>query len=124
MGCSDSSILRGRLITFAYWLTNNKPGKIHNEATLHMMAIILTVMTIGQAIRLSQHSNFIVLVGRGEHKIFGYITLVSAVMFIIIAVICLKVYNFGLIAMAWSNCIPIIVFSGILLQIYFNRKLA
>jgi membrane protein EpsK len=97
--------------------------KIHDKAVLDMMASIMSIMTIAHAIRLAQHSNFIVLVGRGEHRMFGVITILTALLFVIIAVICLKVFNFGLVALAWSNFIPVVLISGIFLQIYFNRRM-
>ena len=98
-------------------------AKIQDAAVLDMMAIIMAIMAVAQAVRMAQHSNFIVLVGRGYHKIFGIFTIISAIIFIILAVICLKVLNLGLIAVAWCNFIPLVLFSGIILPMYFNRRM-
>jgi O-antigen/teichoic acid export membrane protein len=98
-------------------------AKIQDAAVLNMMASIMAIMAVAQAVRMAQHSNFIVLVGRGYHKIFGVFTISSAIIFIILAVVCLKVLNLGLIAVAWCNFIPLVFISGIILPIYFNRRM-
>jgi O-antigen/teichoic acid export membrane protein len=98
-------------------------AKIQDAAVLDMMAIIMAIMAVAQAVCMAQHSNFVVLVGRGYHKIFGIFTIISAIIFIILAVICLKVLNLGLIAVAWCNFIPLVLFSGIILPMYFNRRM-
>jgi O-antigen/teichoic acid export membrane protein len=96
---------------------------IQDSATLNMMGQILAIFTTAHFVRLTQHSNFLVLVGRGEHKIFGVSMLMTAVSFIVSSVICLKVFRLGLISIAWSNFFPIVIFTGIFLQIYFNKKM-
>lgn len=98
-------------------------SKIQDAAVLNLMASVMVIMTIANTVRLAQHSNFIVLVGRGEHRIFGFLSFITATLFIVLAVVCLKVYNLGLIAVAWSNFFPIVLTSGIILPIYFNRKM-
>ena len=98
-------------------------AKIQDTAVLDMMATVMAIMAVAQAVRLSQHSNFVVLVGRGYHKIFGVLTLITAVIFIVLAVICLKVFNLGLVAVAWCNFIPLVLISGIILPFYFNRRM-
>jgi membrane protein EpsK len=98
-------------------------GKVHDDAVLNMMASITSIMTIAHAIRLAQHSNFVVLVGRGEHRMFGIFTIITAVLFVVFSLVCLKVFSLGLIALAWSNFIPVVLISGIILPIYFNRRM-
>jgi O-antigen/teichoic acid export membrane protein len=98
-------------------------AKIRDAAVLDMMASIMAIMAVAQAVRMAQHSNYIVLVGRGYHKIFGVFTISTAVIFIILAVICLKVFNLGLVAVAWCNFIPLVLVSGIILPAYFNRRM-
>lgn len=97
--------------------------RIQDPAILQQMGCILAIFTVAHGIRLTQYSNFIVLVGRGEHKMFGVFTLITAALFVIISVVCLKVFKMGLISVAWSNFVPVVLCSGILLQVYFNRKM-
>jgi len=98
-------------------------AKIQDASVLDMMALIMAIMAGAQAVLLSQHSNFVVMVGRGYHKIFGLFTFGSAAIFVALAVICLKQFNMGLIAVAWCNFIPIVLVSGIVFPLYFHRRM-
>jgi hypothetical protein len=73
--------------------------------------------------RLSQYSNFLVLVGRGQHKIFGVLTAVTAAVCVLASIISVKVFNWGLVGIAWSNFLPMALTSGLILPIYFNWKM-
>ena len=72
---------------------------------------------------LSQHSNYLVLSGRGEHRVFGILTAVEAVLCVSIAVYSVKVLGWGLEGIAWSNLLPMGLVAGVILPIYFNRKM-
>jgi O-antigen/teichoic acid export membrane protein len=98
-------------------------GKIQDAAVLNIMASVMAIMTIAHTIRLVQYSNVIVLAGRGEHRIFGFFSIITAALFVVIAVMCLKVYHFGLIAVAWSGFFPVVLISGIILPFYCKRRL-
>jgi len=87
------------------------------------MAAVLTILTIGYCLMLAQHSNFLVLVGRGQHKIFGVLTALMALLCVAASVISVKVFDWGLIGIAWSNFLPMVLISGVILPIYFNRKM-
>ena len=41
-----------------------------------------------------------------------------------ISVISVKVFNWGLLGIAWSNLLPQLLISGVILPIYFNRKMS
>ncbi len=87
------------------------------------MATTLTLLTAGYFLLLSQHSNYLVLSGRGEHRVFGILTAVEAVLCVGIAVYAVKVRGWGLEGIAWSNLVPMGLVAGIILPIYFNRKM-
>jgi hypothetical protein len=74
-------------------------------------------------LRLAQHSNFLVLVGRGEHKIFGVFTALTALLCVLASIVSVKVLNWGLLGIAWSNFLPMALISGVILPIYFNWKM-
>jgi O-antigen/teichoic acid export membrane protein len=97
--------------------------RFEDPATLQSMATILAILTVGYCLLLSQHSNYLVLSGRGEHRVFGIMTAVEAVLCVIIAVYSVKVLGLGLIGIAWSNLLPMGLVAGIILPIYFNRKM-
>jgi O-antigen/teichoic acid export membrane protein len=98
-------------------------AKIGDPAVVRSMARVLTLLTVGYFFVLSQHSNFLVLAGRGEHKVFGILTAVEAVLCVVIAIVSTHVFKLGLAGIAWGNLIPMTVVAGIIIPIYFNRKM-
>lgn len=94
-----------------------------DPAVIDAMAVILAILAVGHCLRLAQHSNFLVLVGRGEHKIFGILTALTALLCVFASVVSVKVLNWGLLGIAWSNFLPMALISGIILPIYFNWKM-
>jgi O-antigen/teichoic acid export membrane protein len=96
---------------------------IQNPATIKTMSRVLIILTVAHCLRLAQHSNFMVLVGRGKHRIFGFLTIITALLFVVFSVVSLKFFGLGLLAIAWSNFIPVVLISGIALPIYFNWKM-
>jgi O-antigen/teichoic acid export membrane protein len=111
-------VLMGREFLTAY-----VGAKIKDPATLQSMATLLAILTVGNCILLSQHSNYLVLSGRGEHRVFGILTVVEAVLCVCIAVYFVKVLGWGLEGIAWSNLVPMALVAGVILPIYFNRKM-
>jgi O-antigen/teichoic acid export membrane protein len=99
-------------------------AKFHDPALIASMATILAILTGGYSLVLSQHSNFLVLSGRGEHKVFGILTAVEAVLCMSGAVFSVKVLGLGLQGIAWSNLVPMALIAGLVLPIYFNRKMS
>ncbi|MFC1604483.1 lipopolysaccharide biosynthesis protein [Planctomycetota bacterium] len=97
--------------------------KFTDPSVIDGMAVILTILTIGHCLRLAQHSNFLVLVGRGQHKIFGILTALMALFCVLASVVSVKVFNWGLLGIAWSNFVPMALTSVLILPIYFNRKM-
>jgi O-antigen/teichoic acid export membrane protein len=98
-------------------------AKFQDPTVINSMSIILAILTVGHCFRLSQYSNFLVLVGRGEHKVFGVFMALTALLCVVGSIISVKVFDWGLIGIAWSNFVPIVVISGLILPIYFNRKM-
>lgn len=94
-----------------------------DPAVINEMAAILTILTIGHCLMLAQHSNFLVLVGRGQHRIFGVLTILTALFCVLASIFSIKVFNLGLLGIAWSNFLPMAITSVLILPIYFNRKM-
>jgi len=95
--------------------------KFQDPGVVDSLAVVLAVLTVGHCIRLVQHSNFLVLVGRGEHKVFGVLTAVTAVLCISSVVLAVKFLGWGLRGIAWCNAVPMAIVSGLVLPVYFNR---
>jgi len=84
---------------------------------------ILVLLSISQFLRWLQHSNFLVLVGKGQHRIFGVMALSTAVCTVVLAVIFVRVFGLGLTGIALSNLIPMLVTCGVILPVYFSHKM-
>ncbi len=93
-----------------------------DPATIHTMATILALLAIGHGIRLTQHSNFLVLVGCGQHQIFGRLTAATALLVVLLSILAVTVFKIGLIGIAWAHLLPLAVVSGLVLPIYFSIK--
>lgn len=90
---------------------------------LQQMGTVLAILAVGYFALLAQYSNFLVLVGRGQHRIFGLLTVGAAVLCVAGAVVTVKMLHLGLVGIAWANCIPMVLISGVILPIYFYRKM-
>jgi len=97
--------------------------RFEDPTALDGMAAILAIITVAHCARLAQHSNFMVLVGRGQHKIFGVLTAVMAMLCVSLSVLSVKVLDWGLIGIAWSNFLPMVLICGVILPVYFNWKM-
>ena len=97
--------------------------KFQDPKVVDGMRVILAILTVGHCLRLAQHSNFVVLVGKGDHKVFGILMAVTAIFCVVLSVVSIKVLKLGLIGIAWSNFLPITVTSGLILPMYFNWKM-
>ncbi|MFC1792582.1 lipopolysaccharide biosynthesis protein [Planctomycetota bacterium] len=97
--------------------------KFQDPSAVNSLGTVLAILTVGHCLRLAQYSNFLVLVGKGDHKIFGLLAIVTGLFCISTSIISVKVFNLGLIGIAWSNSVPMALMSGIVLPIYFNRKM-
>lgn len=97
--------------------------KFDDPAIIQSMAAVLAILTAGYCLMLSQHSNFLILAGRGEHRVFGILTAVEAVLCICSVIFSVKVLGLELQGIAWSNFIPMALVAGIIIPIYFNRKM-
>lgn len=98
-------------------------AKFTEAGVLDELNIILMILAIGHGVRLSQHGNFMILVGKGDHKVFGVLTAATAVLCVVLSVISVKIFAMGLIGIAWSIFVPMVVVSGFVLPVYFNRAM-
>ncbi len=97
--------------------------KFEDPAIVNSLAVVLAILAVGYCIMLSQHSNFLVLAGRGEHRIFGILTAVEAVLCVSGAIFAVAVLGWGLRGIAWSNLVPMVLVAGLILPTYVNRKM-
>ena len=98
-------------------------AEFHDPAVIGSLAAVLAILTVGHCLRLTQHSNFLVLVGRGEHKVFGLLTAATAVACVVGSVLAVTRFHRGLEGIAWCNAVPMALISGLVLPLYFNHKM-
>lgn len=98
------------------WLSN----KFKDYKQLY---IVLVILVIGHFFRLIQYTNFMVLVGKGLHRLFGVFAVFMAVISICLSVFSLAFTDSGIIGVALSNSIALILVSGLILPFYFNYKM-
>jgi hypothetical protein len=97
--------------------------KFENPGIVNSLSVVLAILTVGHSLRLAQYSNFLVLVGKGDHKLFGVLTVVTGLLCILASAVSVKVFDLGLLGIALSNCVPMALISGIILPVYFNMKM-
>ena len=97
--------------------------RFEDPAVIDGMALILAILCVGHCLRLAQHSNFLVLVGRGQHRILGILAASAALLCVSASVVAVKVFDLGLLGIAWANLASMVLISGVILPIYFNWKM-
>jgi O-antigen/teichoic acid export membrane protein len=97
--------------------------QIGSPRDLHDMGTVLVLLSVGHGLRLAQHSNYLVLVGCGKHRIFGRLTAGTAVLVVVLSVMALWQGGGGLAAVGWANCLPLVLMSGLVLPLYFHRTM-
>lgn len=98
-------------------------GHVQDAAALQTMATVLAILTGAHGLMLAQHSNFLVLAGRGEHKIFGMLTALEAILSVAGSIVAVEVLNWGLVGIAWGSFVPMALVAGLILPVYFNWKM-
>lgn len=97
--------------------------RIGDPRVVKTMSVVLTLLAVGHGTRLVQHSNYLVLVGCGKHQIFGWLSAVTVVLVVVLSILVLGMGAGGLVAVAWANCLPLVLISGIILPVYFHRTM-
>jgi membrane protein EpsK len=91
--------------------------------TLAELTAILAILAVGAGTRLTQYSNFMVLVGKGFHRVHGMTALGTTLACVIAAYASVQYGGGGLVAVAWSCSIPVFLTSSLILPAYFNYKM-
>ncbi|MDI9432270.1 MAG: oligosaccharide flippase family protein [Planctomycetota bacterium] len=97
--------------------------KFSDPTVIDSLATVLALLTVGHCLMLAQHSNFLVLIGRGEHGVFGTLAAVTAILCVGGSIVAVRALGWGLEGIAWSNLVPMAVVSGLFVPIYFNRRM-
>jgi O-antigen/teichoic acid export membrane protein len=87
------------------------------------LGLLLALLSVAHLIRLSQYSSFLVLVGKGEHRIFGVLAISVAIATMVLAVVAVRFLGLGLPGVVLANVIPMVLAYGAVLPLYFGRKM-
>ncbi|MEX2204936.1 MAG: oligosaccharide flippase family protein [Myxococcota bacterium] len=96
---------------------------IWTHKDIPLLPTVLAIVVAGHAFRLAQHSSFFVLVGKGEHRFFGRLMVTMAAGTVGLGWASLAVLDWGLLGIAWSSAIPLVIGCGILLPRHVYRQL-
>jgi O-antigen/teichoic acid export membrane protein len=88
------------------------------------LALVVTMLALGQAFRLAQHSNFLVLVGKGEHRFFGFCVLLIGLGTVTLSTLAVGVFRLGLVGAGMASFISWAVVCGIVIPAHVNAQLA
>lgn len=86
------------------------------------LAFVLGLLSIGHLLRVAQFSNFLVLVGIGQHRVFGWLTIATGVTTGLLSVLAINL-GYGIVGVAAANLVALGIFNGIVLPRHFARKL-
>ncbi len=96
---------------------------IWTHKDIALLPTILAIVVAGHAVRLSQHSSFFVLVGKGEHRFFGRLMVIMAAGTVGLGWASLAVLDWGLLGVALASALPLLLGCGILLPRHIYRQL-
>jgi O-antigen/teichoic acid export membrane protein len=87
------------------------------------LGLVLTVLAAGRFVMLAQYSNFLVLVGKGEHKVFGVMAVSMALTAMALGILFVGKLDMGIMGMATACAIPMVVIYGAIMPVYYNRRM-
>ncbi len=94
-----------------------------DDAARGQLAVVLQILAVGAGLRLSQHTNFIVLVGKGRHRAYGVATAVMIASGVAMEVAAVTVFDAGLEGVALGCAIPMGLISALFLPAYFRSRM-
>ena len=98
-------------------------SRFPDPEVLAELSTVLQILGIGAALRLTQHTNFIVLVGKGRHRAFGIGAGLMIFSCVLLETAAVLVFDGGLVGVALGCCLPMAIVSTVFLPAYFNRRM-
>jgi O-antigen/teichoic acid export membrane protein len=96
--------------------------RLWTGSELREVSVAMALLAVGQAFRLAQQSNFLVLVGKGEHRFFGLAVLGVGALTIALTLIGVGPLDLGVIGAAGASCIAWAVIAGIVIPRHVDRQ--
>jgi len=88
------------------------------------LGTIVAVLALGRLFMEAQYSNFLVLVGKGEHKVFGVMAVSVALSAVALGIGFVGGFKWGVMGMAVANTAPMMLIYGIIMPVYYNRRMS
>lgn len=89
----------------------------------HEVAVAMAFVAVGQAFRLAQQSNFLVLVGKGEHRFFGQAVLGVGLSTIFFTALAVGPLGLGVVGAGAASCLSWGVVAGVIIPAHVNARL-
>jgi O-antigen/teichoic acid export membrane protein len=93
--------------------TRTDLGEVHTAMAL---------LAVGQAFKLAQQSNFLVLVGKGEHRFFGLAVVGAGAITIALTLLAVGPLDLGVIGAAGSSCLAWVTIAGVVIPAHVNKQ--
>lgn len=87
------------------------------------MTMVLALLAAAQAFRLAQHSNFLVLVGKGEHRFFGLAVLLVGLLTVGLGILGVGVLHLGLVGAALASFVAWGTVCGVVVPMHVGGRL-
>lgn len=87
------------------------------------VAAAMAFVAVGQAFRLTQQSNFLVLVGKGEHRFFGMAVLVVGALTVCTTALAVGPMGWGVVGAGAASCLSWVVVAGVVIPAHVNARL-
>ncbi len=94
-----------------------------DEGVRRQLTTVLQILAIGAGLRLSQHTNFIVLVGKGRHRAYGIATAVMVTSAVVLQIAAVRAFEADLVGIALGCAIPMGAISALFLPAYFRQRM-
>jgi len=88
------------------------------------VATAMAFVAVGQALRLAQQSNFLVLVGKGEHRFFGLAVLAVGALTVVATAVAVGPLGLGVVGAGAASCLAWVVVGGFVIPAHVNARLA
>lgn len=87
------------------------------------VAVAMALVAVGQAFRLAQQSNFLVLVGKGEHRFFGQAVLGVGVSTVVLTAVAVGPLELGIVGAGAASCLSWGVVAGLVIPAHVDARL-
>jgi O-antigen/teichoic acid export membrane protein len=90
---------------------------------MNQAVTLLPILSAGYLVHAAQFPLFLVLAGRGEHRVFGFLTVVMGAGAVVLELFFCRVMGWGSIGVAIGSSVAMIAVSGVFLPLHAAKRL-